>query len=172
MSNWSPSQQSLLDMWQKHLYAEFALKDVDMALSTMTDDPYVLCVAIGRGGHGKAGVRRFYGEEFFTGMPVDTKMTTVAQTIAENTLVEESVIAFTHDVPMQWLLPDIAPTGRPIEMSMVGVITFQDGKIASERLYWDQATLLVQIGVLDPKKTPSVLGAEAARLLLDPSRLR
>lgn len=170
-NSWTPAQQALLDVWQKHLYSEFAVKDVDMALSTMTDDPYVLCVAVGKGGYGVQGVRRFYAEEFFVGMPVDTKMQSVAVTIADNALIDESVISFTHDVPMEWMLPDIAPTGRVLEFGMIGVISFRDGKIASERLYWDQATLLVQLGLLDPQ-TPSVRGAEAAQLLLDPTRIR
>jgi carboxymethylenebutenolidase len=170
MSTLIPSQQALLDVWQKHLYAEFAVKDVEMALSTMTDNPYVLCVPVGGGGYGQDGVRRFYAEEFFRGMPADTKMTTVAQTIADNVLIDESVVSFTHDVAMEWILPGIAPTGRALELAMIAVISFQDGKIASERLYWDQATLLVQLGVIDPA-TPSVRGAEAAQLLLDPSKL-
>ncbi len=170
MSNWTSSQQALLDVWQKHLYSEFAVKDVDMALSTMTDNPYVICVPVGKGGYGQRGVRRFYADEFFVGMPVDTKMTPVAQTIADNTLIDESVMSFTHDVPMEWLLPGIAPTGRPIEFAMIAVISFEDGKIASERLYWDQATMLVQLGVIDPA-TPSVRGVEAAKLLLDPTKL-
>jgi carboxymethylenebutenolidase len=170
MSNSTPSQQALLDVWQQHLYSEFAVKDVDMALSTMTDNPYVLCVPVGKGGYGVNGVRRFYGEEFFAGMPADTKMTPVAQTIAENVVIDESVISFTHDVPMEWILPGIAPTGRAVEFGMIAVISFENGKIANERLYWDQATLLAQLGVID-LRTPSVCGVEAAQLLLDPSKL-
>lgn len=166
----SPSQQKLLDVWQQHLYAEFAAKDVGMALSTMTEDPYVVCVPVGRGGYGLAGVRRFYAEEFLPCNPADMKLTPIAQTIADGTLVEESVISFTHDIAMPWLLPNVAPTGRVVEFGMVGVISFRGDKICSERLYWDQATLLVQLGLIDPK-TPSVCGAEAAKLLLDPSKL-
>lgn len=166
----SPAQQRLLDVWQQHTYAEFALKDVDLSLATMTDDPYVLCVPVGRGGFGKQGVRRFYAEEFLPNNPPDIKLTTVAQTIAEDTLIEESVISFTHSVPMEWMLPGVAPTGRVVEFGFVGIIGFRDGKICSERLYWDQATVLLQLGILDPN-LPAVRGAEAARLLIDPSGL-
>ena len=171
MQPWSESQQQRLNVWQQHCYAEFVAKDVDLALTTMTDDPYVLCVPVGTGGYGIAGVRRFYGEDFFPVNPPDIKLTTVALTIAEQTLVEEAVISFTHDIMMPWLLPGIAPTGRAVEFAFIGVIGFRGDKIVSERLYWDQATLLVQLGVLDPA-TPTVRGVEAARLLLDPSRLR
>jgi carboxymethylenebutenolidase len=171
MSVRTPSQQKLLDVWQQHLYAEFATKDVPLALSTMTEDPYVLCVPVGRGGYGVAGVRRFYAEEFFPNNPADMKITPVAQAIADDALIDESVISFTHDVAMPWLLPGIAPTGRRVEFGFCGVIGFRGDKIHSERLYWDQATLLVQLGVL-AAGTPSVCGAEAAKLLLDPSGLR
>lgn len=171
MHHGSASQQQLLNVWQQHCYAEFVAKDVDLALTSMTDDPYVLCVPVGTGGYGVAGVRRFYGEEFFPGNPPDIKLTTVAQTIAEQTLIEEAVISFTHDIMMPWILPGIAPTGRAVEFAFIGVIGFRGDKIVSERLYWDQATLLVQLGVLDPA-TPTVRGVEAARLLLDRSRLR
>ena len=125
-----------------------------MALSTMTDNPYVLCVPVGTGGHGADGVRRFYGEEFFRGIPADTKTTTVAQTIAGNVVIDEWVVSFTHDVPMEWMLPGIAPTGRSAELAMITVISFEDGKSASERLYWDHATWLAQLGVIDPATPP------------------
>jgi carboxymethylenebutenolidase len=166
----SDSTPSLLEVWQTHLYAELALKDVDMAMSTMTANPYVLCVPVGKGGYGAEAVRYFYGEEFFRGVPADTKTVTVAQTIAANVVIDEWVASFTHDVPMAWMLPGIAPTGRAVELAMITVVSFEGGKIASERLYWDHATLLAQLGVIDPA-TPSVCGIEAARLLLDPSKI-
>lgn len=170
MTQWTAAQQALLDMWQRHTYAEFALRDVDMALATMTADPYVLCVPVGRGGHGQAGVRRFYSEEFFAGIPADLKSTSVALTIAEDTLIEESVLSFTHTAPMPWMLPNVPPNGRSIEFGFIAVISFQGGKIRSERMYWDQATILAQLGVLDPA-TPGVGPVDAARLLIDPSPL-
>lgn len=170
MENRTPAQQKLIDVWQQHLYAEFAVKDVGLALSTMTESPYVLCVPVGRGGYGKGGVRRFYAEEFFPNNPADMKITPVAQTIADSVLVDESVISFTHDRAMDWMLPGIPPTGRPVEFAFVGIITFEGDKIQSERLYWDQGSVLLQLGILD-SSIPALRGAESARLLLDPSRL-
>ncbi len=166
----SPAQRRLLEVWQQHTYAEFALKDVSLALATMTEDPYVLCVPVGKGGYGREGVRRFYADEFLPNNPPDIQMRTVALTVADDTLVEESVISFTHSVPMEWILPGVPPTGRPVEFGFVGIIGFRDGKIHSERLYWDQATILLQLGLLDAS-LPALRGAEAARLLLDPSKL-
>ena len=43
----------------------------------------------------------------------------------------------------------------------------QDDKITHEHIYWDQATMLVQLGLLDPSALP-VTGAEQAGRLLDP----
>ena len=170
MNTLTSAQQKLVDVWQQHLYAEFAVKDVDLALSTMTEDPYVLCVPVARGGYGKGGVRRFYAEEFFPNNPADMKVATVAQTVADSVLIDESVISFTHDIAMEWILPGIAPTGKFVEFAFVGIISFEGGKIASERLYWDQGSLLLQLGVI-PAGTPALKGAESARLLIDPSKL-
>lgn len=170
MSTVTPSQQKLIDVWQQHLYAEFALKDVDAALATMTEDPYVLCVPVAKGGYGKGGVRRFYAEEFFPHNPTDMKVTTVAQTVADSVLIDESVISFTHDNTMDWMLPGVPATGRYVEFAFVGIISFEGGKIKSERLYWDQGSVLLQLGVIAPG-VPALRGAESAKLLIDPSKL-
>jgi carboxymethylenebutenolidase len=72
---------------------------------------------------------------------------------------------------MDAMLPGVAPTGRRVELPHVAVVGFEDGKVAFERIYWDQASLLVQIGLLDPANLP-VVGAEQARLVLDPKQPR
>jgi carboxymethylenebutenolidase len=79
-------------------------------------------------------------------------------------LVDELIVRFTHDIEMDWILPGIAPTGKRVEVATVAVITFRDGKLFSEHIYWDQASVLVQLGLLDPSTLP-VLGAETARSL-------
>jgi carboxymethylenebutenolidase len=70
---------------------------------------------------------------------------------------------------MDWLLPGVALTNKPVEVVMVVVVQFQDGKIASERIHWDQASVLVQLGLLNPDKLP-VSGVAAARKVLDPQQ--
>ncbi len=86
-------------------------------------------------------------------------------------VIDEFLVRFTHDIVMDAILPGVQPTHRPVEVPHVAVIGFEAGKIAFERIYWDQATVLVQIGLLDPSTLP-VVGAEQARVLLDPTRPR
>ena len=82
--------------------------------------------------------------------------------------MDEVIIAFTHDCEMPAILPGVKPTGRKVVIPFVVVVGFEDGKVAFERIYWDQASMLVQIGLLDQSKLP-VTGAEQAARLLDPS---
>jgi len=149
MNDLTPDQQAMLAAWQQHTYAEFALRDADAALATMTEDPYVLCIPSGTGGVGRAAVHAFYKHEFLPSIPPDIELQTVSQTFGRDRIVEEFVIRFTHTLEMDWMLPGVAPTGRKVEFALAGVIQFRAGKVAGERLYWDQATVLSQLGVLD-----------------------
>ena len=85
----------------------------------------------------------------------------VSRTVGPDRVVDELVLCFTHDVPMDTYLPGVPPTGRYVELPHVVVVDFQDGKVAAERIYWDQASLLAQVGLLDPATLP-VIGAEQA----------
>jgi carboxymethylenebutenolidase len=82
--------------------------------------------------------------------------------------MDEIVVTFTHDLEMDWMLPGVAPTGRRVEIGLEVVVQVGGDEIISERIYWDQASVLVQIGLLDPADLP-VAGAESARKLLDPA---
>jgi carboxymethylenebutenolidase len=86
-------------------------------------------------------------------------------------MIDEFIVRFTHDVAMDAILPGITPTGRRVELPHVAIVGFENGKVAFERIYWDQASLLVQVGLLDENKLP-VVGSEQARLVSDPSRPR
>lgn len=101
-------------------------------------------------------------------MPPDTEMTLISRTIGSDRLVDEMVFRFTHTLRMDWMLPGIPPTGKRVEVPLVAIVQFRDGKLACEHIYWDQASVLVQIGLLDPQGLP-VAGIESARKLLDPS---
>jgi carboxymethylenebutenolidase len=72
------------------------------------------------------------------------------------------VFKFTHTIPMDWMLPGIAPTGKRVEVPLVAIVQFRDGKLAHEHIYWDQASVLVQLGLLDGRNLP-VAGVESAR---------
>jgi carboxymethylenebutenolidase len=149
MDDVMPRHQAMLDTWQRHTYAEFVLKDADAALATMTEDPYVLCVPSGTGASGRSGVRAFYADQFLMSVPADFELTTVSQTFGDNRIVEEFVVRFTHSVDMSWMLAGVPPTQRRVEFALVAIIQFRAGKIAHEHLYWDQATVLSQLGILD-----------------------
>jgi carboxymethylenebutenolidase len=166
--NLTPAQQALLDVWQQHILAEFVTKNVQDALDTVTEDAYVNNVPLLLGGPGKEGVREFYAKYFVAQMPPDMESSLISRTIGEERIVEESVFRFTHSLVMDWLLPGVPPTGKRIEVAVVGIIQFREGKIAHEHLYWDQASVLVQLGMVDEHTLP-VAGVESARRLLDPS---
>ncbi len=78
---------------------------------------------------------------------------------------------FTHETQWDSLLPGIPPTGKRVELPTVVVMKFENGKIAHEHIWWDQASLLVQVGLLDPRNLP-VAGVEQARKLLRVARTR
>jgi carboxymethylenebutenolidase len=101
-------------------------------------------------------------------MPPDTEMTSVSRTIGEDQLVDEMIFKFTHTILMDWMLPGVAPTGKRVEVPLVAIVQFREGKLAHEHIYWDQASVLVQIGLIDPAKLP-VAGIESARKVLDPA---
>jgi carboxymethylenebutenolidase len=95
-------------------------------------------------------------------------MVLLTRTIGQNRVIDEQILRFTHDVEMPWMLPGVAPTGRRVEAVFVVLVQFDAaGRIAYEHIYWDQATVLVQLGLLDPAGLP-VAGVEAARKVQDP----
>ena len=135
-------------LWDEHTKYEFATPDVEATLATMVEDAYVNHVPVMTGGKGKTALRAFYGTDFIPCMPPDFKMTDVSRTVGENQLVDEMVISFTHTIEMPWLLPGVGPTGRYVEVPLVAIVSFRDGKLAHENIYWDQASVLKQVGLL------------------------
>ena len=163
----SAEQQAMLALFQQHVVAEIA-GDLDTTMNTMNANPHLNHVPTMAGGVGREGVRAFYRDhlvgKFF---PPDVRMTTVSTTVGENQIVEELFISFTHTTPIDWLLPGVPPTGKRVEMAVAVIVGFKDGKISHEHIYWDQAGVLVQAGLLNPDGLP-VCGAESARKVLDP----
>jgi carboxymethylenebutenolidase len=149
MTNVTPDQQAMLATWQQHAHAEFVLKDAGAALATMNENPYVLLIGSGVMRVGRAAVRQFYADRFLPSVPPDFEITTLSQTFGDDRIVEEMAVRFTHTVEMDWLLPRVRPTGRKAEFIVAIVIQFDGGKIAHEHAYWDQATVLSQLAVLD-----------------------
>jgi carboxymethylenebutenolidase len=166
MNKLTPDQETMLATWQQHTYAEFVLKDADAALATMTENPYVLAIPCGIGATGRIGVREFYANHFLPKIPSDLELTSLWQTFGNDRLVEEMVMRFTHSIAMDWMLPGLPATGRRVEFALVGVIQFAAGRVAGERLYWDQATLLSQLGALDHPAAVAGVGSAAQLLKL------
>jgi carboxymethylenebutenolidase len=161
-------EQKLGDVWLEHLRAEFKANSPDEAIATMTANPRVNQIPVMIGGNGREELYEFYARYFLPQIPPDTEMVPVLRTIGQGRVVEEMVFRFTHTIPMDWMLPGIPPTGKPVEVGMVVVIQFDGDKMAHEHLYWDQASVLAQLGLLEPGNLP-VVGAESARSVLDRS---
>jgi carboxymethylenebutenolidase len=164
----TPAQQALSDLWDEHVRDEFVTKDPAGTIDTMVPDGYVNHIPVLTGGVGCEQLREFYSQHFIPQMPADTEIIPISRTIGSERLVDELIVRFTHDIEMDWLVPGIAPTGKRVECATVAVITFRDGKLFSEHVYWDQASVLVQLGLLDSSKLP-VAGVETARKVMDPS---
>jgi len=164
----TPAQERLSQLWEEHVRYEFATRNADDTLATMVEDAYVNHIPVLTGGSGQDELREFYSRHFIPQMPPDTEMTPVSRTIGEDQIVDEMVFKFTHTIQMDWILPGIPPTGKRVEVPLVAIVRVRDGKLAHEHIYWDQASVLVQIGLLDPAKLP-VVGVESAKKVLDPS---
>jgi len=159
----------LATMFDAHVQAEFQDLDLEATMATMSSDPYVHHVPTITGGNGTEGVREFYGNHFIGQWPEDTETRQISRTVGENQVVDELLMTFTHDCELEIMLPGIPPTGRRITVPVVVVVGFENGKVHHEHIYWDQASVLVQAGVLDPNELP-VTGLEQARSLLDQGR--
>jgi len=141
-------------------------RDTESTLATMVDDAYVNHVPVMTGGLGKAALRAFYSRDFIPSMPPDTTLTPVSRTIGENRLVDEMIFSFTHSQEMPWMLPGVPPTHRRVEVPLVAIVEFREGKLAHEHIYWDQASVLKQIGLLTDPALP-VFGTETARKVVN-----
>ena len=157
--------QDLSAIWEAHTANEFATRDTEATLATMVEDAYVNHVPVLTGGRGKDALRVFYSTDFIPRMPADTSLVPVSRTVGENQLVDEMIFSFTHDQEMPWMLPGVAPTGRKVEIPLVAIVGFRDGLLTHEHIYWDQASVLKQIGLLDGLDLP-VFGVETARKVL------
>jgi len=162
------TEGTLSSVWDKHIGAEFAAKDADQSVGTMTANSYVNLIPLMVGARGRDEVRDFYANHFVSQIPADMEMIPVSRTIGQGRVVEEIIVRFTHTIRMDWFLPGIPPTGKRVEVPFVAIIQFEGDKIAHEHLYWDQASLLVQLGLLD--RTLPVRGGEIAAQVLNPTQ--
>ena len=167
-ANLSTAQETLRQLWEEHVRYEFSTRNTEDTLATMVEDAYVNHIPVLTGGVGRDELREFYSKRFIPQMPPDTEMTPVSRTIGEDQLVDEMVFKFTHSIRMDWMLPGVAPTGKRVEVPLVAIVRFRGGKLAHEHIYWDQASVLAQIGLINAATLP-VAGVESARKVLDPT---
>ena len=161
------AERTLSSLWDDHVKYEFATRNTDDTLETMVPDAYVNHVPVMTGGVGHDELREFYSKRFIPQMPPDTSMTPVSRTIGLNQVVDEMVFEFTHTSVMDWMLPGVEPTGKHVRVALVVIVRFRDGKLAHEHIYWDQASVLAQLGLIDSRKLP-VAGVESAEKVLNP----
>ena len=171
-------------VWDRHTELEFAEKDADATMATMVREPYVNHVPTMTGGTGYRDLRRFYKDFFIPGNPPDMVIKVLSRTVGADRIVDEMLCTFTHTMEVPWMLPGVPPTGKKVEIVVVGVICIRGGKLYHEHIHWDQASVLVQIGLLDPQLVPKgfktteegrekevkrlpVVGREGARKVVD-----
>ena len=162
------TETTLSSAWDQHLASEFDARSADQALATMTANPHVNVFPLMIGARGRTELYDFYAHHFLNQIPPDIEMVRVSRTVGQGRVVDEMIMRFTHTIRMDWLLPGITPTAKRVEIPFVVVVQFERDKVAHEHVYWDQASVLVQVGLLD--RTLPVLGGETAAQVLDPAR--
>lgn len=152
-------------LWDGHSYYEFVAHEADETMKTMVAEPYVNHVPTLTGGYGHQQLRRFYKYHFIPDLPEDLKIVPIARTIGPDRVIDEMVISFTHTKLIDWMIPGLEPTGKYCEIPAIASVQFEGDKLCYERIYWDQASVLVQLGKLNPAGLP-VAGIETARKVL------
>lgn len=161
------NQEDMVALWEQHTANEFVIKDADLAVATMVEDACVMHLPTMSGGFGKNYLRGYYRDVFIPGIPRNTTTETVDRSVGSDFLVEEIIMRMPHDQEIPFLLPGLAATGRTLEVPLVVVVKFRDDLMASERLYWDQAAVLTQVGLIASEDLPMADSTEAARFLRD-----
>ncbi|KAI8939066.1 hypothetical protein NX059_004905 [Plenodomus lindquistii] len=147
------------------------------------NSPHVSILPTLEGGVGRKKLEEFYREFFVPSLVQDFNIRLVSRTVGVNRVVDEMVVSFTHDDEVDWILPGVPPTDKFVQIPMVSIVAVVGGKLVSEHMYWDQASVLAQVGLFDPKLVPKnlkskglkrlpVAGAESANLLVDPQQQR
>jgi carboxymethylenebutenolidase len=162
------SSADLASLFDRHIALEFEAKDADATMVTMASQPTVIHVPVLTGGRGTEELHDFYRDWFIPSWPGDVEVESVSRTVGTQRVVDELIIRFTHTQEMPFWLPGIAPTGRRVEIPLVVGMGFDGNRVASVHIYWDQASLLTQIGLLQPEGLP-ITGSIQAHALVDPN---
>jgi carboxymethylenebutenolidase len=160
------NRDQMVELWERHTAYEFALKDANLAVSTMIDDAIVMHLPTMSGGFGKENLWHYYANVFIPGIPADTTSELIVRSVGDSLLVDEFIMRMTHDQDVPFLLPGLAATDKTVEVPTVVIVKFRGDLMESERLYWDQATVLSQLGLIDPS-LPFADVTEISRFLRD-----
>ena len=141
----------------------------------MVAEPSVNHIPTLTGGIGRKDLHRFYRDYFIPGNPPSLKMQLLSRTVGTDRVVDEMHVSFRHTQEVPWMLPGVKPTDKEVEVALVAIVCIRGGKLHQEHIYWDQATVLAQIGLLDPKLVPGgqvakrlpIVGREGARKVVD-----
>ena len=159
-------QYDLSALWENHTNLEFGARDAVATMATMVAQPYVNHVPTMTGGVGHDELLRFYANHFIPKTPADTRLVPVSRTVGADRVVDEFLFCFTHDIEIDWMLPGVPPSGRYVEIPMVAIVRFRGDKLYNEHIYWDQASVLVQIGKLSADLLPTA-GIATAKKMVD-----
>jgi carboxymethylenebutenolidase len=159
----------LVALWEAHCRYEFETRDVDATMATMVAEPSVNHIPTMTGGVGHDQLKRFYNYHFIGRNPANTELAPISRTVGADQIVDEMLFKFTHTSEIDWMLPGVPPTGKRVEIPLIAIVRFVGGKVAHEHIYWDQASVLVQVGLLSPAGLP-VAGIETARKVRDNTR--
>lgn len=165
-------------VWEEHTYFEFEMRSVAKTMGTMVAEPYVNHVPTMTGGVGRKNLTEFYRDHFIFSNPADTSLQLISRTVGADRVVDEFVFHMTHDKTVDWLLPGVPPTGKKLAIPMLGVINVRGDRLYHEHIWWDQATCLLQAGLIpthisyplpdgQQQLRLPVAGNECARLLVD-----
>ena len=116
------------------------------------------------GGIGSKNIGLFYSKFFFP-LPKSFSSRLLSRTIGTDRVVDELFISFVHNLAVHWMLPGIPPTNRRVEVVVVSIMCVKGRALESEHVYWDQASVLVQLGMLDPKLIPDAMKQKGVKIL-------
>jgi carboxymethylenebutenolidase len=114
----------------------------------MVQEPYVNHIPTLMGGIGRAELTEFYTHHFIWQNPPSTELELISRTVGIDRVIDEFILKMTHDSQVDWLVPGVPATGRQIEVPMTGVVNIRGDRLYHEHIAWDQATVLVQLGVM------------------------
>jgi len=148
-----------------------------MSTFTSHKEPHVTHIPTLTGGIGAAELERFYSQFFMPNNPPSMHLTLISRTIGADRVVDEMHVRFKHTQEVPWILPGVPATNKWVEVLVVSIVTVRGGKLYHEHVYWDQASVLVQTGLLDRNLVPEtakklgvetlpIVGRRAARRVL------